>query len=262
MMLEQPKDLLEGIHIAMRTVGAERAIIGVEDNKMDAVAEIKKALPADGSIQVQSVPTKYPQGAEKMLTRALLNREVPSGGFPSAIGVSVFNVATLAELGRLLPHSRGLVERVVTITGPGVEKPGNYKVALGTPMRFLLEYAGFKGSAGQLILGGPMMGSTAASLDVPVTKGVGGITVMNEEDVAKRPHKVHPCIKCSSCVKACPIHLNPSYLGMLAHKREYTVMADKYHLFDCFECGSCSFACPSGIPLVQYFRIAKAILRN
>lgn len=254
-MLEQPDDLLAGIRIAMRTVGAKKAVIGVEDNKLDAVKEIRAVLPQDDSISIQTVPTKYPQGAEKMLTKAILNREVPSGGFPSAIGVSVFNVATLAELGRLLPHSRGLIERVVTVTGPGVKKPGNYLVALGTPIRFVMEYAGFNGGAGQLILGGPMMGQTAASLDVPITKGIGGILVMTEEDASKRPHTVHPCIKCSSCVKACPIQLNPSYLGMLAHKREYTVMADKFNLFDCFECGSCSFVCPSGIPLVQYLSL-------
>ncbi len=261
-MLEQTEDLIKGIRIAMRTVGAPRAIIGVEDNKKDAVDALESALPEGGDISVITVRTKYPQGAEKMLTKALLKREVPSNGYPSSIGVSIFNVATLAELGRLLPHSRGLIERVVTITGPGVKKPGNYLVALGTPMRFVLEQLGFHGGAGQLILGGPMMGATVASLDVPITKGVGGILVMTEGEAAKPVHKVHPCIKCSACLKACPIHLNPSFLGMLAHKRQYQTMVDRYHLFDCFECGSCSFVCPSGIPLVQYFRIAKTVIRD
>jgi len=212
---------------------------------------------------VRVMKTKYPQGAEKMMIKALLNREVPSGGFPSAVGVSVYNVATLAQLGALLPHSRGLIERVVTISGPGIEQPGNYLVALGTPLRFVLEQLGFHGDARQLILGGPMMGVSVASLDVPITKGVSGILVLTEEEKeAQIPKKVWPCIKCAKCVQACPIHLNPSELGMLAAKRQYETMEKKFHLNDCFECGCCTYVCPSAIPLVQYFRIAKAINRE
>jgi len=262
-MLEYSMDLFAGIRIAMKAVGAERAIIGIEDNKPDAIAELREACPKDGSVTVGVMKTKYPQGAEKMMIKALLGREVPSGGFPATVGVSVYNVATLAQLGALLPHSRGLIERVVTIAGPGIEKPGNYLAALGTPLRFVLEQLGFEGDAKQLILGGPMMGVSVSSLDVPVTKGVSGILVLTEEEKAANvPKQVWPCIKCARCVQACPIHLNPSELGMLAAKRQYDVMEEKFHLNDCFECGCCTYVCPSAIPLVQYFRIAKAINRE
>jgi electron transport complex protein RnfC len=262
-MLEYSMDLFAGIRIAMKAVGAEKAIIGIEDNKRDAIAELREACPKDGSVTVGVMKTKYPQGAEKMMIKALLNREVPSGGFPAAIGVSVYNVATLAQLGALMPHSQGLIERVVTIAGPGIEKPGNYMVALGTPLRFVLEQLGFEGDAKQLILGGPMMGVSVSSLDVPVTKGVSGILVLTEEEKAANvPKQVWPCIKCARCVQACPIHLNPSELGMLAAKRQYEKMEKDFHLNDCFECGCCTYVCPSAIPLVQYFRIAKAINRE
>ena len=262
-MLEYSMDLFAGIRIAMKAVGAQRAIIGVEDNKPDAIAALQAACPKDRTITVGVMKTKYPQGAEKMMTKALLGREVPSGGFPSAIGVSVYNVATLAQLGALLPHSQGLIERVVTISGPGIEQPGNYLVALGTPLGFVLEQLGFQGDARQLILGGPMMGVSVASLEVPVTKGISGILVLTEEEKSAHiPKKVWPCIKCAKCVQACPIHLNPAELGMLAAKRQYEPMEERFHLNDCFECGCCSYVCPAGIPLVQYFRIAKAINRE
>ncbi len=262
-MLEYIDNLISGTHIAVRAVGAKRAIIGIEDNKLDAVKALRVKLPKDGPIAVVALKTKYPQGAEKMLAKALVNREVPSGGYPSEVGLSVYNVTTLAELGALLPHSQGLIERVVTITGPGIKKPGNYLVALGTSLRFVLERVGYHGSAHHLILGGPMMGTSVASLDVPVTKGIGAILVLTEdEETAQRPKKVYPCIRCSACVEACPIYLNPAHLGLLAAKREYQVMEEKFHLNDCFECGCCSYVCPSGIPLVQYFRIAKAVNRE
>nr|VFJ92939.1 MAG: electron transport complex protein RnfC [Candidatus Kentron sp. H]VFJ93766.1 MAG: electron transport complex protein RnfC [Candidatus Kentron sp. H]VFK00657.1 MAG: electron transport complex protein RnfC [Candidatus Kentron sp. H] len=262
-MLENSLNLFTGIRIAMKAVDAKRAVIGIEDNKKDAIEALRTACPGDGSITVGEMKTKYPQGAEKMMLKALLGREVPSGGFPSAVGVSVYNVATLAQLGALLPQSRGLVERVITVTGPGIEKPGNYLVALGTPIGFLLENLGYHGSASHIILGGPMMGVSASSLDVPITKGVAGILVLTEEEEAAQvPNQVWPCIKCAECLKACPIHLNPSHLGMLATRRYYKAMEEDFHLNDCFECGCCSYVCPAGIPLVQYFRIAKALNRE
>lgn len=261
-MLEYTAELIRGTQYAMRTVGATRAIIGVEDNKMDAVEAIGAMLPADGSISVEAVETKYPQGSEKMLITALLGREIPSGGHTFHVGVVVSNVGTLAALGKLLPRGEGLIERVVTVAGPGVQKPGNYLVPIGTPLRFVLEYAGFTGSEQEVILGGPMMGNAISSLDVPITKGSSGVLVLANNAIAAETKTIHPCIKCGKCVDACPMHLNPSRLGLLAAKREYDVMAQEFHLMDCFECGSCSFVCPSGIPLVQYFRIAKSILRE
>ena len=262
LMLERPDDLIAGIRIAMRAVGADRAVIGVEDNKMDAVHRLQERLAGDRQIRVQAVPTKYPQGAEKMLIDSLLHRRIPPGSLPSAVGVSVFNVGTLVQIGELLPRGRGLIERVVTVTGPGVRNPGNFLVPVGTPVRFLLQHAGVTERAHELILGGPMMGMSVAALDVPVTKAVSGMVVLEAQDpdLAERP--VQPCIRCAYCVEACPMHLNPSTLGLLAAKREYAKMAAEYHLNDCFECGCCSYVCPSNIPLVHYFRIAKAINRE
>ena len=262
LMIEQADALIMGTRILMRAMGASRGVIGTEDNKLDAAEALRKALPADGSITVKVVPTKYPQGAEKMLAKALVNREIPSGGYPSSVGLGVFNVATTAQIGALLPMRRGVIERVVTVTGPGVDKPGNYLVALGTPLRFILDRLGHHGTAQHLITGGPMMGDTVSSLDVPITKGCGGFLIMRPDDLREQQvPKVYPCISCGKCVDACPMYLNPSMLGKLAFKRRYEEM-DAYHLMDCFECGCCSYVCPAGIPLVQYFRVSKAMNRE
>jgi electron transport complex protein RnfC len=261
-MLEKTDQLLRGVRIAMKATGVGRAMIGVEDNKLDAVAAIAAKLPADGSITVHAVETKYPQGAEKMLIESLLGRQVPPGGLPADVGVMVFNVGTLAQMGELLPRGRGLIERVVTVSGPGVQRPGNYLVPVGTPIRFLLEHVGAAPDANEVILGGPMMGMSVASVDVPVTKAVSGMVVYAKGDADQHKRFVFPCIKCSRCVEACPMHLNPSMLGQLARKREYEQMEQKFNLNDCFECGCCAYVCPSNIPLTQYFRIAKAINRE
>jgi electron transport complex protein RnfC len=262
MMLEYADDLMIGTRLAMKAVGASRAIIGVEDNKMDAVDAIRAVLPKNGSIDVRAVETKYPQGAEKMLIKSLTGIEVPAGGLPMHVGMVVNNVGTLALLGSLIPQGLGMTERVVTVTGPGIRKPGDYWVPLGTPMRTVLEWAGATDAdEREIILGGPMMGQAVASLDVPVTKGVSGILVFDKLRI-KGDQKVWPCIKCGECVKACPMGLNPSMLGMLATQREFETMGSTYHLGDCFECGCCTYVCPSHIPLVQQFRVAKGILRG
>lgn len=260
-MTEWVEELLRGIRIAMRACGAARALIGIEDNKPRALQSLRAHLPADGAVAVAPVATKYPQGAEKLLIKTLLGREVPSKGFPYQVGVVVQNIATLAEIGQLLPMRRGLIERVMTVSGD-VARPGNYLVPLGTPLRYLLAQAGFRGNAGEVILGGPMMGNTVASLDVPVTKGVSGILALTADWHLREHPKVQPCIQCGECLKACPMGLNPSRLGLLAAKREYQTMAQRYHLDDCFECGCCTYVCPSHIPLVQYFRIAKQMNRE
>ncbi len=261
-MLEQAKQLAAGIRIALQALNAKRAIIGIEDNKMDAVEALRAKMPADLPVEVTPLKTKYPQGAEKMMITALLGKEVPSGGLPVDVGAAVFNVATLAQIGDLLPRSQGLIERVVTVTGSGVKKPGNYLMPLGTPLRFILEQAGASPETREVILGGPMMGFSVASFDAPVTKGITGILVLAEEAKHKRSYKEFPCIKCGECLPACPINLNPSQLGILAQSRKYESMEEHYHLNDCFECGCCSYVCPSNIPLVQHFRIAKRMNRE
>ena len=262
-MIEYAEDLVAGTRIFMRALGAQKAIIGTEENKPDALEAIRPHLPSDGSISVQAVQTKYPQGAEKMLAKALMGVEIPSGGFPSAVGLAVFNASSTAQLGRLLPMSQGVIERVVTVTGPGIQRPGNYMVPIGTPLRFILGQLGFSGTAQHLIMGGPMMGGTVSSLDVPITKGCGGVLVLTEQNMqGGLSQDTYPCISCAKCLEACPMYLNPSMLGKLAYKHRYDEMAGSYHLNDCFECGACSFVCPSNIPLVQYFRIAKSSNRE
>jgi electron transport complex protein RnfC len=262
-MLEQTEALIRGIKLALKATGAKRAIIGVEDNKLDAVAHLRSVIPKDLPITAEAVETKYPQGAEKMLIKSLLRKEVPVGGLPADIGVAVYNVGTLAQMGDLLPKGRGLIERVVTVSGPAVANPGNFMVPIGTPLRFLLGQVGLAADrVGEVILGGPMMGMAVASLDVPVTKAVSGVVALEREDPDLDRRKVYPCIKCGECLKACPISLNPSMLGELAVARQYDQMASAFNLNQCFECGCCAYVCPSNIPLTQYFRIAKSINRD
>jgi len=260
-MVEHPAEVLQGTRIAMKALRAARAIIGVEDNKPDAVEALRKAAASESNITVEAVPTRYPQGAEKILIKMLLGREVPSGGLPSDIGVSVFNVATLAQIGDLLPRRRGLIERVVTIAGPAVTRPGNYLTPLGTPLRWALEQVGCAPETAEVVLGGPMMGPAISSLDVPLTKGVTGILVFTRNELNGHT-RTWPCIHCGACVDVCPMQLNPSRLGMLARKDRYEEMESEFHLNDCFECGCCSYVCPSHIPLVQYFRVSKQMNRE
>lgn len=260
-MLEQADDIFMGIKYLMKSTGAKRTIIGIEANKQDAADHLEKMIPDGESISVKVVPVKYPQGSEKMLITSILGLEVPSGGLPIEVGVVAVNVATVAEIGRLLPHGRGIQERVITITGPGVKKKGNYLIPIGTPLRYVLEQVGIDEHISEVYMGGPMMGVAVSNLDISIVKGTSGIVVFTEKDI-KKPQKIYPCIKCGECVDACPISLNPSKLGILAKFEAYDEMAENYNLMDCFECGSCSYVCPSHIPLVQYFRLSKSIVRK
>lgn len=260
-MLEQPQEVLLGTRLIARALKVQRAIIAIEANKPEAAQVLRAALRPDDTVRVEVLETKYPQGAEKMLTKALLGREIPSGGLPADVGVMVSNVTTAAEIGTLLPPGQGLIERVITITGHGVGRPGNYLMPVGTPLNFILEQVQLAGAAREVIFGGPMMGKAVAFLETPITKGVSGILIMAEGELPPA-RKVYPCIRCASCVSACPMHLNPSMLGNLARMRAFDEMAADYHLFDCFECGCCSYVCPANIPLVQQFRIAKEVLRE
>ncbi len=269
-MVEQIDDLLLGIDILVRATKANNVVIGIEDNKRDAFKRLKERLsvfkqqrqacPNEPKIQIHLLKTKYPQGAEKILIHSLLKKEVPSGCLPIDIGVVVCNVATVAEIGCLMPKGWGLVERVVTVTGGGIDKPGNYIVPIGTPLNFLLSYLGMSSSACRVVFGGPMMGKVVNYLETPITKGVSGIVVLTQEDF-EYEKKIYSCIRCARCVDVCPMSLNPSRLGLLAKIKNYDEM-ESYHLWDCFECGSCSYICPAHIPLVQYFKMAKSFLRK
>lgn len=263
-MLEQAEDVYMGLRYLQRVTGASRTMIGIEANKADAAEHLRAMRPADlQDVQVELLPVKYPQGAEKMLITALMGEQVPSGGLPIDVGAVVVNVATCAEIGRLLPYGRGIQERIVTVTGPGVKDKGNYRIPMGTPLRFILETVGVQDSLTRVFMGGPMMGPAVSSLDIPIVKGTSGITALTDAETGRvRQAKEYACIRCAYCVDACPIFLNPSQLGLLAKNGQFGQMADEFNLMDCFECGSCSFVCPSHIPLVQHFRVAKAAVRK
>jgi electron transport complex protein RnfC len=235
----------------------------VEDNKPDAAESLRRAIPRDAPISVEVLPVKYPQGAEKMLIKAVLDREVPSGGLPLDVNVVCVNVGTAAELGKLLPQGMGLYERVITVGGPAVKRKGNYRIPIGTTLRFILETVGTEDDISTVVLGGPMMGHTASSLDIAITKGSTGVIAFSERETGNMVTRhEYPCIRCGYCVDACPLFLNPSQLGLLASQGRYDQMAEEFHLMDCFECGCCTFVCPSHIPLVQKFRTAKRALRK
>ncbi len=260
-MLEQAADVHKGIRYLLKATGANRALIGVEANKLDAAGALRAAAPTDLPVDIEVLKVKYPQGAEKMLITALTGAEVPSGGLPIDVGIVVVNVATAAEIGRLLPYGRGIQERVVTITGPAIRRKGNYRIPIGTPLGFALEQASASDDISRVFLGGPMMGQALSSLDIPITKGTSGFVAFTAAETGEA-RREYACIRCAYCVDACPVFLNPAMLGILAKNACYERMADEFHLLDCFECGSCAYVCPSNIPLVQRFRQSKAIVRK
>jgi electron transport complex protein RnfC len=263
-MLEQTADIFMGIRYLLRATGTSEVIIAIEANKPDAAMKLEQECPEDLPVSVRVCPVKYPQGAEKLVIKSLLDREIPSGGLPADVHAICVNVATTAEIGRLLPRGRGIQERVITIGGPGIQRPGNYRIPIGTTVRFALDACGAADNISRVFLGGPMMGPAVSNLDISITKGTSGITAFTtaETGEATGHQKIYPCIHCARCVEACPLFLNPSHLGLLAKNEEYEQMAQAFNLMDCFECGACSYVCPSHIPLVQYFRLAKKMVRK
>ncbi|NNE70708.1 MAG: electron transport complex subunit RsxC [Rhodothermales bacterium] len=259
-LLEQTEAVIEGIQVLMKALGAEKAFVGTEDNKTDAAEHLRGALPPDLNVEVLVFETKYPQGAEKMLIDAVLHREVPSGRLPIDLHVVVNNVGTVAGVGQMYLTGQPLIERVVTVTGPGIRQPRNLLVPVGTPLEHVIDHCGgMTEDTRQILFGGPMMGQAQRFLDVPVMKGTSGILFLTDREVVERTE--YACIKCLRCVDACPVFLNPSRLGALAKARLYEDMLD-HHIMDCMECASCSFVCPSNIPLVQRFRVAKGLLKE
>jgi Na+-translocating ferredoxin:NAD+ oxidoreductase subunit C len=268
-MLEHPADVVTGIRYLLKVTEAKKTIVAIEANKPDAAESLRHEIAKQtngvpmGAIEVEVLPVKYPQGAEKILIEALTGRQIPSGHLPIDVGMICTNVTTCAEIGQLLPLGAGLQERVITIGGPGIINKGNYRVPMGTSLRFLMETVGYAEDISRIFLGGPMMGQAVSSLDIPVTKGTTGVIAFTEQQTGNLGHvKQYPCIRCGYCVDACPIFLNPSQLGLLAEQRSYQAMVDEFHLMDCFECGCCTYVCPSHIPLVQLFRVSKAAVRK
>ena len=254
-MLEQPHRVHQGIRIVLRALGINRAVIGIESNKPDAIAVMRETAPDDLDVSVMELQVKYPQGAEKMLIKAVTGREVPSGKLPSSVGALVQNVATTASVAKVFETGEPLIERIMTISGRGIRQPGNWVIPFGTRLRDVITACGgFTEDAAEIVFGGPMMGQSQASLDVPVLKATGGILVLSKDEC--KHQEILPCIRCGKCVDACPVFLNPQHLGALARVDRFEEMVEA-NLGDCMLCGCCSFVCPSNIPLSQLFAMSK-----
>jgi Na+-translocating ferredoxin:NAD+ oxidoreductase subunit C len=260
-MVEYPGRVHLGLRVMMRCLGVQRAVIGIERNKPDAIEAIRAMQPTDLDVTVQPLAVKYPQGAEKMLIQSLLGREVPPGKLPLHVGVIVQNVASAATIAEVFETGLPLIERIVTVTGTGVRQPSNLIVPVGTKVRDLIAACGgFADGAREVIFGGPMMGVAQPSLEAPVLKGTTGVVVLAEAETKRQAS--YPCIRCGHCLDSCPVFLNPQLLGQLALKGRYQEMMESHHLADCMLCGCCGYTCPSNIPLPQLFALAKAALRR
>jgi len=252
LMLEFPAEIIQGAELARVAVGAQRTLIGIEDNKSYAAAilsEHSDHFPAE----IRLLKTKYPQGAEKGLIYALLRREVPRGGLPFDVGVVVQNVGTVKAIWDAVREGKPLYERAVTVAGSGVREPKNVWARVGTTLRTAVDFCGgLTGDINTLIVGGPMMGIAQWSLDIPIVKATSGILAWR----SSAPAAEHPCIRCARCIEHCPMGLSPTQLAKFIQFEKWE-LAEKWGALDCFECGCCQYICPSKIPLVHWLRLGK-----
>ncbi len=264
LMLEKGREIIIGTRILMKALNVKKAFIGIENNKPDAINHMTELVKSHDDIEIQSLKVQYPQGGEKQLIKASVNREVPSGKLPIEVGCVVQNVGTAFAVYEAVQKNKPLVERVVTVTGKSVKKPSNFMVRIGTPISELIDAAdGLPENTGKIIGGGPMMGKAITSLEVPVVKGSSGILIMEEGESFRSTEG--PCIRCSKCTYVCPMGLEP-YLLSKAAKLSNFEMAENESIMDCIECGSCQYGCPAAIPLLDYLRLGKLkvgqIMRN
>jgi electron transport complex protein RnfC len=259
-MLEKGEEILIGIRLVMDAIGSEKAIIGVENNKQDAIENLRRLSDKYPDISIQGLKVKYPQGSEKHLIKSITGREVPSGGLPIDVDAVIFNVGTMFAVYEAVQKNKPLISRIVTVTGKSLKNPSNFRVRIGTPVSELIKAAGgLPENASKIIAGGPMMGKALNSLDVPVTKGMSGLLVLDDEESKRKP--VQNCIRCSRCVSVCPMRIEP-YLIMAMVEKEKCEFLDDCHIQDCMECGSCSYICPANRPLLDYIRLGKVRLKK
>jgi len=255
LMLEKGAEVLTGTAIIMKALGVEKAVIGIEANKPDAISHLAELAKDFKGITVQPLKVKYPQGGEKQLIKACTGREVPSGGLPVDVGVVVQNVGTAFAVYEAVQKNKPLIERVVTVTGKSVKNPGNFQVRIGTPVTALIEAAGgMPDDTGKVVNGGPMMGKALAMTDVPVTKGTSGIILFPAQE-SKRA-EVLPCIRCGKCSSVCAMGLEPWLISVLSQKAMFE-NAEQEKITDCMECGACAYTCPAKRPLLDYIRLGK-----
>ncbi|WP_033782998.1 electron transport complex subunit RsxC [Pantoea sp. 9140] len=260
LMQDYAAEVLEGSRILAWVLQAERVLIGIEDNKPEAIAALKQALGSERDLQIRVIPTKYPSGGAKQLTRILTGMEVPHGGRSTDIGVLMQNVGTAWAVKRAIINGEPITERVVTLTGEAIAQPRNIWSRLGTPISHLLHQVGFTPAPRQMvIMGGPLMGFTLPSLDVPVVKITNCILAPSASEMGNNDEE-QSCIRCSACADACPAKLLPQQLYWYSQGGDHD-KARAHHIDDCIECGACAYVCPSNIPLVQYYRQEKAELR-
>ena len=255
-MLEQADDILSGLKILMKIVGAKKGIIGIEANKPDAIKKIKNLVKNEVNIEVIELKLKYPQGAEKQLIYAATRRKVPNkGGLPMDVKVVVQNVGTAISVYEAVRYKKPLIDRVITVSGKIVKKPKNIKARIGTLFADLLDFCeGTTAEIGKIISGGPMMGFAVSTLETPMIKGSSGLLLFDKKEAQREAECT--CLRCGRCVDVCPMELVPS---LIAHSVRYDdfEMADKYGVMDCIKCGSCAYVCPSHIKLIQWIDIGK-----
>ena len=256
---EFPEQLLSGLRVIMKILGLEKAHIGIEDNKPEAVAALKNAMDPHCGIQIDVLPAKYPQGAEKQLIYAITGREVPSGGLPAAVGCAVFNAATCKAISDAVYQGMPLIKRIVTVSGDVVMEPKNLMVPIGTAINDLLEAVGHSENPYKVLSGGPMMGSTQFDLSAPIIKGSNAITILGHSN--RYMLDSWECIRCGKCIDVCPMHLMPVMMHR-ARREDDLEGLKEFNVMDCIECGCCAYTCPARIPLVQSFRAAKQLLRD
>ena len=255
LMLEKGEEIIVGITIIMKVLDVKRAVIGIENNKPDAIAHLSKIASQYKGIEVVALKVQYPQGGEKQLIDAVIGRQVPSGALPIEVGAVVQNVGTTFAIYEAVQKNKPLIERVMTVTGKSATQPANYRVRIGTLLSEVVTLAGgVPEGTGKIIGGGPMMGRSLMNLNVPMAKGSAGILFMPDEESVRRPMK--NCIRCTKCVTVCPMGLEP-FLLMNQSERNMWPEMEKERVMDCIECGSCSYTCPSNRPLLDYIRYGK-----
>jgi electron transport complex protein RnfC len=264
LMLEKGQEVVIGTQLLMKALKVDKAIIGIENNKKDAINHLTELVKNIDGIEVMPLKVKYPQGGEKQLIKATVNREVPSGKLPIEVGCVVQNVGTAFAVYEAVQKNKPLFERVVSVTGKSVKKPSNFMARVGTPISDLIDASeGLPEDTGKIIGGGPMMGKAITSLEVPVVKGTSGILLMKKEESSRKAPG--PCIRCSRCSTACPMGLEPYLLAKAAKLSKYDI-AETEMIMDCIECGSCQYTCPANIPLLDFLRLGKGkvgqIMRN